>query len=134
MRDLGADEALDYRTTEPSDIGPFDVVVDTVGTALLDWRGRVAAGGRFVTITLDFAHPVRTMAALVGSVIHGSGRIRMLVAPPRSDTMAELTRVVEGGDLRPVIDSTFRLEDIADAHARAGKPGLVGKVVIAIDD
>lgn len=133
VRDLGADEVVDYSTTSPEDLGPFDVIVDTVATDLPGWRSRLAKGGRFVTITMDFAHPLRSLAAVAGSTIHGGERIRMLVSPPKRATMEELTHAVESGALAPVIDSTFALDAIADAHARAGVSGLVGKVVLSID-
>lgn len=39
VRELGADEAHSYATTGPSDLGRFDVIMDTVGTELRSFRG-----------------------------------------------------------------------------------------------
>ncbi|WUE96075.1 zinc-binding dehydrogenase [Streptomyces sp. NBC_00490] len=50
LADLGADEVLDYGSTTSDQIGPFDVVVDTVGSELNCYRSRLARGGRMVTI------------------------------------------------------------------------------------
>ncbi|UIX28587.1 zinc-binding dehydrogenase [Streptomyces sp. GQFP] len=47
---LGADEVLDYGSTTSDRIGPFDVIVDTVGSELHCYRSRLAKGGRMVTV------------------------------------------------------------------------------------
>lgn len=44
LTDLGADKVLDYRSTASEQIGPFDVIVDTVGTELHCYRSRLAKG------------------------------------------------------------------------------------------
>ena len=53
LTDLGADEVLDYRSTTSDGIGPFDVIVDTVGSELNCYRGRLTKGGRMVTVGLS---------------------------------------------------------------------------------
>ena len=37
---------------------------------------------------------------------------------------------VEGGRLRPVIDSVFPLDDVAEAHARMETGDHIGKIVL----
>jgi NADPH:quinone reductase-like Zn-dependent oxidoreductase len=41
---------------------------------------------------------------------------------------------VAGGRLKPVIDSVFPLDQVADAHRRIDDGDHVGKIVIAIGD
>jgi NADPH:quinone reductase-like Zn-dependent oxidoreductase len=36
LRDLGAEEAVDYRTVDPRDLGLFDVILDPVGENMRD--------------------------------------------------------------------------------------------------
>ena len=38
--------------------------------------------------------------------------------------------LIAQGKLKPVIDSTFRLEQAADAHRRIDDPGHIGKIVL----
>jgi NADPH:quinone reductase-like Zn-dependent oxidoreductase len=38
----------------------------------------------------------------------------------------------DSGDLRPVIDSTFSLDDIADAHRHMEADANVGKILLKI--
>jgi NADPH:quinone reductase-like Zn-dependent oxidoreductase len=128
LGDLGADQVLDYRTTTPDEIGPFDVIVDTVGAELNRFRGRLAKGGRMVTVGLSAA----ALAAIAASTIHGSRRIRTFSANPDASVLRDLADQVTSGDLRPVVDSVYPLADIAAAHRAFDRGGVVGKHVVAV--
>lgn len=134
VRALDANVVLDYHKTRPEDLPRFDVIIDTVGTSLSRYRRRLAKGGRFITITLDFQRPVRGVLAMLASSVHGGARIRQMISVPKSDTLSELTALVEDGSVRPVIEAIYPLAEIAAAHTRAEEHGTVGKVVIAIGE
>lgn len=53
VKELGADAALDYRTTRPEDLGRFDVIVDVVGTDLGAYRARLTRRGRMIALAFD---------------------------------------------------------------------------------
>ncbi|WP_314222854.1 NADP-dependent oxidoreductase [Streptomyces zaehneri] len=125
---LGADEVLDYGSTTSDRIGPFDVIVDTVGSELHCYRGRLAKGGRMVTVGLSAG----ALAAIAASSVHGSRRIRTFSANPDSAVLSELTDHVTSGALRPVVDGVYPLADIAAAHTAFERGGSVGKHVIAV--
>jgi NADPH:quinone reductase-like Zn-dependent oxidoreductase len=129
---LGADEVLDHHTTPTESLPLFDVVIDTVGSGLEPFRRHLAPAGRFVTITADLAHPVRSGLAVATSVRHGRGRIRQMISIPKAADMKALTDEVEAGTLRPVIDRVFPLDQIRAAHERVEQHGTVGKVGIEI--
>ncbi|MEV6131712.1 NAD(P)-dependent alcohol dehydrogenase [Streptomyces violaceusniger] len=78
LTDLGADEVLDYGSTTSDHIGPFDVIVDTVGSELNCYRNRLAKGGRMVTVGLSAS----ALAAIAASSVHGARRIRTFSANP----------------------------------------------------
>lgn len=132
VRALGADEVLDYRTTEPSALGGFDVVMDTVGTQHPAYRRLLAPGGRMVAIAFDLDNVVRSLSYIVGSTVHGSGRVRVFSGDPRHAQFAELTRYAESGDLRPVVDTVHPLADIAAAHRALEAGGVRGKHVVQV--
>jgi len=128
LRDLGADEVLDYRTTTAAELGPFDVVLDTVGTELHCYRSRLAKGGRMVTVGLS----APALAAIAASTIHGSRRIRTFSANPDSAVLDGLAGQVTSGALRPAVHSVYPLTDIAAAHQAFEHGGVMGKHMIAI--
>jgi NADPH:quinone reductase-like Zn-dependent oxidoreductase len=131
-RELGADEALPYedfakqayRITGKEGI---DIVVDHVGPAT--WAGSVQClrrGGRLVTcggtsgheITFDVRHLFFKSLSFLGSTMGTPEEMKTVVKHMRA------------GLLRPVIDSTFPLERIADAHRRLAERAVFGKVVV----
>ena len=108
---LGATSVLDYTSRDfLRGSGPFDLIFDAVGkkrssAALRDRRDVLAPGGRSV------------------SVDDGTPRFR-------SADLALLGRLAETGELRPVIDSTFDLEDIVSAHRRVDGGHKRGNVIV----
>ncbi|MGH3250740.1 MAG: quinone oxidoreductase family protein, partial [Trebonia sp.] len=112
LGDLGAEEVLDYRTTAPDQTGPFDVIVDTVGSELNRYRGRLAKGGRMVTIELSPG----ALAAIAASSVHGAGRIRTFSANPDAALLLDVAGHVTSGALRPVVAGVYPLADITSAH------------------
>ncbi|MFC4561693.1 NAD(P)-dependent alcohol dehydrogenase [Nocardiopsis mangrovi] len=129
-RELGADEAFDYRTTLPADLGRFDVVLDTVGTDLSAYRARLTPGGRMVTVSFDNDRILRSLAYIAGSAVFGPRRVRFFSGDPRRDLFEELTRLVEAGDLRPLVDRVFPLSDVAGAHRALESGGVRGKIIV----
>jgi NADPH:quinone reductase-like Zn-dependent oxidoreductase len=130
LTDLGADEVLDYGSTTSEQIGPFDVIVDTVGTELHCYRSRLAKGGRMVTVGLSPS----ALAAIAASSVHGSRRIRTFSANPDTRVLRDVADLVTSGALRPVIDSVYPLADIAAAHEAFERGGVVGKHVVTVPD
>ncbi|MBK3573466.1 NADP-dependent oxidoreductase [Streptomyces sp. MBT65] len=128
LTDLGADEVLDYGSVTSEQIGPFDVIVDTVGTELHCYRSRLAKGGRMVTVGLSPS----AIAAIAASSVHGSRRIRTFSANPETPVLRDLAGHVASGALRPVVDSVYPLADIAAAHQAFERGGVVGKHVVTV--
>jgi NADPH:quinone reductase-like Zn-dependent oxidoreductase len=126
LTDLGAERVLDYRETSPDEIGPFDVIVDTVGTDLARFRRRLTRGGRMVTVGLSGP----AIAAIAASSVYGSRRIRTFSADPRTAQLAELAEQVAAGSIVPVIDGVYPLADIASAHRAFDQGGALGRQVV----
>jgi NADPH:quinone reductase-like Zn-dependent oxidoreductase len=132
VRDLGADEALSYTTTRLSDLGTFDVILDTVGTLHSAYRKLLAPGGRMVAIALDTENILTSLSYILASTLHGPRRVRFFSGNPRRELLAELTRYVETGAIRPAVDTIHPLADIAAAHRALEAGGVRGKHVIQI--
>lgn len=132
VRELGADEAYDYRTASPEDLGRFDVVLDTVGTRLAAWRRRLAPTGRMVTIAFDLGRPFASLGYIVGTAAFGRRRVRFFSGNPTHELLADLTAYVQDGRLRPVVDTVFPLADIAAAHRALEAGGVRGKHLVRV--
>jgi putative PIG3 family NAD(P)H quinone oxidoreductase len=138
---LGADIAVDARTEDFAEIaktaGGVDVVLDMVGASYFDKNiDALNTGGRIVYIAA-LAGPVLEVPVMrlmqKRAVLTGS-TLRPRSADEKARLAGEVERVVwpwiAAGQLKPVIDATFPLEDAAKAHAHLEAGEHVGKVVL----
>ncbi len=130
IRQLGADSALDYRSTAPADAGLFDVVLDLVGTDAADFAAALTPQGRLVALALDPDQLPQITAFMTDSALARSGRLVSFSNDPTADGIAALTRAVESGELRPVVDTVYPLDKVAEAHRRLEAGGVRGKLVV----
>ncbi|MCK1795780.1 NAD(P)-dependent alcohol dehydrogenase [Streptomyces sp. XM4193] len=132
VRELGAEEALSHTTTDAADLDSFDVVLDTVGTHHPAYRRLLAPGGRMVAVAFDTEHVLAGLGYILGSAVHGRRRVRVFSGNPQRELLADLTRFVETGAVRPVVDTVRPLAEIADAHRALEAGGVRGKHVLRI--
>lgn len=132
MLDLGADEVFDYRTTSPTDLSGFDVILDTVGTQIPAYRSLLTRSGRMVAVAFDIDNLLTSLSYLLASTVFGRKRVRFFSGNPHADLFAELTRLTNSGAIRPVVDTVYPLADIAQAHKALETGGVRGKLVIQI--
>jgi NADPH:quinone reductase-like Zn-dependent oxidoreductase len=122
VRGLGADEVIDYRAQRFEDIvHDLDVVFDTVGGETLErsW-GVLKPGGRLVTIATSGE----------GSQDPRVREVFFIVQANRAQ-LAEIARLIDAGELRPVVDAVFPLAQARQAYEH--EPAH-GKVVLRVAD
>lgn len=113
VRSLGADRVYDYARANFAQSGlRYDLVFDAAGKLISGITRRavkdsLAPGGRFASVEMSRAD--------------------------RPDDLEHLTGLIERGQLRPVIDRVFPMEEIAAAHryVESGHKGA-GNVVIKV--
>jgi NADPH:quinone reductase-like Zn-dependent oxidoreductase len=137
-RTLGADVVLDY-TREDVTRGHrrFDLVIDIAGTRSFRQLKRVLApdatvvvvGGKRANRLLGpLAHVAGSRLAATFS---GRKAVFFLARLGKAD-METLRDLVEAGQLRSVIDSTYPLDRVADALEHMGNGHPQGKIVVTV--
>ena len=127
MRDLGADEFVDYTKVAADDVvRDLDLVVDAVGGPETSrfLRTLKPGGALFPVFPLGFNgnDEAERLGVTVSSVqVRSSGA-----------QLVEVGRLLDDGTIRVVIDSSFPLADAAQAHERAARGGIQGKIVLAV--
>jgi NADPH:quinone reductase-like Zn-dependent oxidoreductase len=126
LRDLGADEIIDYTRTNAEDVvRDVDLVLDTVGGPNGHRFLRVLKrGGMLSPVFFGDFRPAE--AAQLGVSV-SSTQVRSSGAQ-----LSELGRLLDAGTLRVAIDSTFALADASRAHERAERGHLQGKIVLRV--
>ena len=120
-RGLGADEVIDYRARPFEDAATgVDVVFDTVGgdTLARSWP-ILRPGGRMVTIAADAEHTSEQRV-----------KDAFFIVEPNREQLSRIARMIDAGELRPVVGAAFPLAEARRAYAH--KP-VRGKVVLVVD-
>jgi NADPH2:quinone reductase len=131
---LGACQAVTYDRL--SEIEPVDVVLDPVGGRLFaDSIGLLRPLGNAVAIGFaGGAWPPLDPALLVGRNVGVQGFYlgRLMQREPGlvREAVLELLRLWRDGDLRPLVGSTFPLDEVADAHRLIESRQSTAKVVL----
>jgi NADPH:quinone reductase-like Zn-dependent oxidoreductase len=116
VRGLGADEMLADGASEP-----FDLVFDTAGgDTLREALPRIRSGARVVSIAEE------------PTGVPDGVEPTYFVVEPNGEQLAQVADLAERGDLRPMVESVFTLENGRAAFARTEAHGKRGKVVLRI--
>jgi alcohol dehydrogenase len=149
VKRLGADVAIDYRSERFEDVAKdCNVVLDSAGgDTLVRSFECVKPGGVVVSIggtpSAAFArrwglNPIIVLAIRVMSrkataaARRHDARYEYLFMRADGEQLREITRLVEGGVIRPLVDKVFPLEQVRDALAYSESGRATGKVVIKV--
>ena len=130
VRGLGADEVIDYTTTDFADVvRDVDAVVDAVGG---DYTARslpvVRDGGTLISLTQPVPDETKAAAAKRGITAD------FMVVEPDHAGMNAIAALVADGKLRAAIDTVLPLADAAKAHELSESGRTTGKIVLAVVD
>ncbi|MET7511135.1 NADP-dependent oxidoreductase [Streptomyces albidoflavus] len=129
LRELGADEVVDYRTTDVADaVDGVDMVLDPLGGETRARSvGLLRPGGTLVSLLSGGTAEEAARAAE-----RGVRTATMLVEADHAG-MNAVADLVAAGALRPRVEATFPLAEAAAAH-RLGETGrTTGKIVLEVD-
>ena len=145
-RELGADLAIDYRAVDfVQAVKDFtgghgaDVILDMVGGDYIERNHEAAAvEGRIVQIaflrgpkaTVNFTRVMLKRLTHTGSTLRA--RDTGFKAEIARALEAKVWPLVEAGTVKVVVDSTFPLDRVADAHRRMETNAHVGKIVLTL--
>jgi putative PIG3 family NAD(P)H quinone oxidoreductase len=148
VRALGADVVVDYATEDfvtaarKSTGGRgVDVICDVVGGDYLDRNvAAIAVKGRIVqvgvmaggAVSFNLGALLPKRASVTGTVLRARPLEEKIAISQRF--AAEVLPLFESGALNVVIDSRYRLDDIAAAHAYMETNANVGKILVDVSD
>ncbi|KAL3956998.1 hypothetical protein ACCO45_007576 [Purpureocillium lilacinum] len=132
LRQLGANEVVDYRSVSLQSLGSFDVILDVVGTDMSTLRQMLSPGGQMVELGFDSERPLRSMLYMLSTQCLGSRRIRAFSNNPSSSELSQLSALVEDGVIKPFVDRVWDMEQVVDAVKAVERGGVRGKHVLQL--
>ena len=127
LRELGVDQFIDYTKSSPEElVRDADLVVDAVGgpASRRFLRTLKRGGALFPIFPLGFDG--FDEAAQLGVTV-SSTQVRSNGAQ-----LEELGRLLDDGTIRVVIDSSYPLAEARQAHERAARGNIQGKLVLTV--
>ena len=128
---LGADEVLDYTREDVLAGGErYDVVFDAVNALSFRKVRRVLRpGGVFVTV-----NPVIGKLSPDWLARFRSGRrLESVLVQPSGPDLETLNTWISGGQVKPVIERSYGLVDVAEAHRYSERGRARGKILLVVD-
>ncbi|MET9659280.1 NADP-dependent oxidoreductase [Streptomyces sp. NPDC006510] len=126
VRGLGANEVIDYRTTDFTEaVKDADVVFDSTAQGDLS-LGVLRPGGVLISI-VEHADPelaVRVEAA--------GRRFAGISVEPDYAALEAIADLVDAGLIRPHVEETFPLEEAGKAHELVASGHVQGKIVLTV--
>ena len=128
---LGADQVIDYtREDFTRNAITYDLMFDVVGaTTFTRCKHLLAPQGIFLSCIMGLPD----VAQSLWTSIIGGKNMRGGVAINNPERMAFIAELAAAGTLKPVIDSSYRLEQIAQAFRHVERGHKKGNVVITVD-
>ena len=131
VKSLGADKVIDYTKEDFTKSGQtYDIIFDAIGKSSFSrCKDSLKYGGIYLFSNIKLAI---ILQMLWTSVL---GNKKAIFGNPTSSTedLLFLKELIEAGELKPVIDRIYPLEQIAEAHRYVDTGRKKGNVVITVE-
>lgn len=130
LRRIGADKVIDYRREDFTKNGErYDVIIDVVGKS--PYSGSVKSlkpNGRYI---LGNPRLPGMLKGIFTSIVT-SKKVSVAMTAYKTGDLVYLKELIEQGKIRAVIDRSFPLEQVSDAHTYVETGRKAGNVVITV--
>jgi len=130
VKSLGAIKVIDYTKEDFSNHSEYyDIIFDTVGkSSISGCLKSLKKEGIYLhsVVTPALSIRMRLTSIMTGKVLLGG------TLTPKAEDLIYLKELVEKGELKPIIDRRYPLEQIVEAHKYVDKGHKNGDVVIIV--
>ena len=126
LKSLGVDQAINYTSSQfENSVHDVDVVLDTIGgdTQQRSWPTLKRGGILVSTIQSPSQETAETF---------GVRQAMVSSAPPIAETLTEVARMVDSGQIKPVVSAVLPLRDAQRAHQMIEGKHSYGKIVLQV--
>jgi len=133
MRSIGADHVIDYTQEDFTKNGQhYDLILDVVGShSIFDYKRALSPGGKYLMFGGSTGLIFQTL--ILGTLISITGSRKMgVLAHKPNKGLDDINKLFESGQVIPVIDSRYPLDEAAAAFRHFGEGHARGKVIITL--
>ncbi|MFC2138252.1 NAD(P)-dependent alcohol dehydrogenase [Bacteroidota bacterium] len=129
VKSLGADKVIDYTTTDFTKIGnTYDIIFDTVGKSSFSrCKKSLGKNGCYLpTVGL------KNNFLMLWTSIIGGKKVITGMSVKKTKKLIFLKELIEAGKIKPVIDRTYPIDQIVEAHRYVDTGHKRGNVIISV--
>jgi NADPH:quinone reductase-like Zn-dependent oxidoreductase len=131
VKSLGADQVIDYTQEDFTQNGQvYDIIFDTVGkTSVSRTRRSLEKNGSYLLATFGLPMLIQLFwYSMISSQNFEFGALK-----EKTEDLVFLKDLIEAGEIKPVIDRCYPLEQAAEAHRYVEAGRKTGNVVITVE-
>lgn len=132
---LGADQVIDYTETDfthpdlPQDLPKYDIIFDAVNKRSFSQCSRVLTPeGIYVSTWPN----LKLFVAIARTVLLPGRKARLISVTPNGRDLRSLAELLDSGKVRVIIDRTYPLTEITQAHRYSESERATGKIVLTM--
>jgi 2-desacetyl-2-hydroxyethyl bacteriochlorophyllide A dehydrogenase len=132
VKSLGADRVIDYTRQDFTKEGvKYNLIFDVVGDrSFWSCQGSLTSNGVYVTTQPT---PSYFGQSLLTALFPGK-KAKVILLNSNASDLTFLKELIETDKLRPIIQHTYQLAQIAEAHSESERGHVVGKLVVKVAD
>jgi len=137
VRALGADTVIDYTAEDFTKNGEtYDLIIDVLGRSSFSrCKSSLTPNGRYLLVSFKARDLFDMLWTSIAASLPGrqtGKRVICAVAPERIEDLAKVKALIEAGVIKAVIDRTFHLEQVAEAHRYVERGHKKGHIAITV--
>ena len=131
MKSLGFDRVIDYQKQDFTDIGErYDLILDAKSTrSPASCKRAISDDGIYVTV----GGKLKNLAQVFFARAFGATNMQ-IVALKQNKGLEMINQLYETGQLRPIVDGPYELQEIPKLLDCFGKGQHQGKLIVSIPD
>ncbi len=129
VKSLGADTVIDYTKEDFTRTGQtYDIIFDTIGKSSFGrCKNALKPNGCYLPTT-----GLHNNLLMLWTALRGGKRVITGMSVEKNAALVLIKELIETGALKPIIDRSYPLEQVAEAHRYVEKGHKKGNVVITV--
>ena len=133
LRSLGAAHGIDYKQQDFTKTGErYDLILDTkTNRSIFKYLRALNPGGQYITVGGSLPRLLQTFLCSPLISLFTNKKVGIVALKANKD-LDYMSKLFESGQVKPVIDGPYKLEDVPEAFRIFGRGEHLGKMVITV--